>query len=120
MITKVSEPAKGENKPVVNPITDRLPSRTNSASVTPKCQVYVVKEILVETLPQVVVAEEQTARIEIQYIEPEKVIGKPIEVINTSKSWKRNHKPSKLRMNHLLKSASLIYQTNCHYHLLRI
>ena len=80
---KVSEPAKRENKPVVNPITDR-PQVEQIQPVTPSV-VHVVKEILVETPPQVVVAEEQTARIEIQHIEPEKVIEKPIEVINTPK-----------------------------------
>mgnify|MGYP000894141300 FL=1 len=80
---KVSEPAKRENKPVVNPITDR-PQVEQIQPVTPSV-VHVVKEIVVETPPQVVVAEEQTARIEIQHIEPEKVIEKPIEVINTPK-----------------------------------
>lgn len=80
---KVSEPARRENKPVVNPITDR-PQVEQIQPVTPSV-VHVVKEILVETPPQVVVAEEQTARIEIQHIEPEKVIEKPIEVINTPK-----------------------------------
>lgn len=80
---KVSEPARRENKPVVNPITDR-PQVEQIQPVTPSV-VHVVKEILVETPPQVVVAEEQTARIEIQHIEPEKIIEKPIEVINTPK-----------------------------------
>lgn len=80
---KVSEPAKRENKPVVNPITDR-PQVEQIQPVTPSV-VHVVKEIVVETPPQVVVAEEQTARIEIQHIEPEKIIEKPIEVINTIK-----------------------------------
>ena len=80
---KVSEPAKRENKPVVNPITDR-PQVEQIEPVTPSV-VHVVKEIVVETPPQVVVAEEQTARIEIQHIEPEKIIEKPIEVINTPK-----------------------------------
>ena len=80
---KVSEPAKRENKPVVNPITDR-PQVEQIQPVTPSV-VHVLKEIVVETPPQVVVAEEQTARIEIQHIEPEKIIEKPIEVINTPK-----------------------------------
>jgi hypothetical protein len=80
---KVSEPARRENKPVVNPITDR-PQVEQIQPVTPSV-VHVVKEIVVETPPQVVVAEEQTARIEIQHIEPEKIIEKPIEVINTIK-----------------------------------
>ena len=80
---KVSEPARRESKPVVNPITDR-PQVEQIQPVTPSV-VHVVKEILVETPPQVVVAEEQTARIEIQHIEPEKIIEKPIEVINTIK-----------------------------------
>lgn len=80
---KVSEPARRESKPVVNPITDR-PQVEQIQPVTPSV-VHVVKEIVVETPPQVVVAEEQTARIEIQHIEPEKIIEKPIEVINTIK-----------------------------------
>ena len=80
---KVSEPARRESKPVVNPITDR-PQVEQIQPVTPSV-VHVLKEIVVETPPQVVVAEEQTARIEIQHIEPEKVIEKPIEVINTPK-----------------------------------
>lgn len=86
---KVSEPARRESKPVVNPITDR-PQVEQIQPVTPSV-VHVVKEIVVETPPQVVVAEEQTARIEILHIEPEKiiekpiVIEKPIEVINTPK-----------------------------------
>ena len=80
---KVSEPARRESKPVVNPITDR-PQVEQIQPVTPSV-VHVLKEIVVETPPQVVVAEEQTARIEIQHIEPEKIIEKPIEVINTPK-----------------------------------
>lgn len=80
---KVSEPARRESKPVVNPITDR-PQVEQIQPVIPSF-VHVVKEIVVETPPQVVVAEEQTARIEIQHIEPEKIIEKPIEVINTPK-----------------------------------
>ncbi|HMT71574.1 MAG TPA: hypothetical protein PKD16_15505, partial [Saprospiraceae bacterium] len=72
---KVSEPARRESKPVVNPITDR-PQVEQIQPVTPSV-VHVVKEIVVETPPQVVVAEEQTARIEIQHIEPEKIIEKP-------------------------------------------
>ncbi len=80
---KVSEPARRESKPVVNPITDR-PQVEQIQPVIPSV-VHVLKEIVVETPPQVVVAEEQTARIEIQHIEPEKIIEKPIEVINTPK-----------------------------------